>query len=174
MEPQDCAWSTPGVPAHPRLLHCQRRLHDRRKSGRCDHPAIPADQQGHEMSNPLNTIEVLRAEAKEIHGADLSHIPDDKLALALNDLGSTALCLSGGGIRSAVFALGIIQALAQRPRKCKDNSQPPADKALLGQFNYLSTVSGGGYIGGWLSAWLSRQPYADVVKLLNAREGGVN
>lgn len=126
------------------------------------------------MSNPLNTIEVLRAEAKEIHGADLSHIPDDKLALALNDLGSTALCLSGGGIRSAVFALGIIQALAQRPRKCKDNSQPPADKALLGQFNYLSTVSGGGYIGGWLSAWLSRQPYADVVKLLNGREGGVN
>jgi hypothetical protein len=50
-----------------------------------------------------------------------------------------ALCLSGGGIRSACFGLGVLQALARRH--------------LLGKFHYLSTVSGGGYIGGWLSAW---------------------
>jgi hypothetical protein len=50
-----------------------------------------------------------------------------------------ALCLSGGGIRSASFALGALQTLAGR--------------GLLGKFHYLSTVSGGGYIGGWLSAW---------------------
>jgi Patatin-like phospholipase len=49
----------------------------------------------------------------------------------------TALCLSGGGIRSAAFCLGALQALA--------------DKQLLGEFNYLSTVSGGGYIGAWLA-----------------------
>ena len=49
----------------------------------------------------------------------------------------TALCLSGGGIRSAAFCLGALQALAA--------------KELLGEFNYLSTVSGGGYIGGWLA-----------------------
>jgi predicted acylesterase/phospholipase RssA len=48
----------------------------------------------------------------------------------------TALCLSGGGIRSAAFCLGALQALAA--------------KGLLGEFNYLSTVSGGGYIGAWL------------------------
>jgi len=53
--------------------------------------------------------------------------------------GRAALCLSGGGIRSASFALGILQELARR--------------RLLGHFHYLSTVSGGGYIGGWLSAW---------------------
>ncbi|PWC54602.1 patatin-like phospholipase family protein [Azospirillum sp. TSO22-1] len=51
-----------------------------------------------------------------------------------------ALCLSGGGIRSAAFALGVIQGLAR--------------EGLLTQFHYLSTVSGGGYIGGWLSRWI--------------------
>ena len=50
-----------------------------------------------------------------------------------------AICLSGGGIRSASFGLGALQALAQF--------------GLLGQFHYLSTVSGGGYIGSWLSTW---------------------
>ena len=53
-----------------------------------------------------------------------------------------ALCLSGGGIRSAAFGLGVLQALARF--------------RLLGQFDYLSTVSGGGYIGSWLSAWRYR------------------
>jgi Patatin-like phospholipase len=51
----------------------------------------------------------------------------------------SALCLSGGGIRSASFALGVLQALARH--------------GLLFHFSYLSTVSGGGYIGSWLSAW---------------------
>ena len=50
-----------------------------------------------------------------------------------------ALCLSGGGIRSASFALGVLQSLARH--------------GLLQQFHYLSTVSGGGYIGSWLQAW---------------------
>jgi hypothetical protein len=48
-----------------------------------------------------------------------------------------AICLSGGGIRSAAFCLGVIQAFAAR--------------GMLKQFHYLSTVSGGGYIGGWLT-----------------------
>ena len=61
----------------------------------------------------------------------------DKLKVPL-----AALCLSGGGIRSAAFALGVFQALARF--------------RLLGQFDYLSTVSGGGYIGSWLSAWRYR------------------
>jgi Patatin-like phospholipase len=53
-----------------------------------------------------------------------------------------ALCLSGGGIRSGTFALGLIQGLARRD--------------LLKGFDYLSTVSGGGYMGGWLTAWIQR------------------
>lgn len=65
-----------------------------------------------------------------------------------------ALCLSGGGIRSASFALGVMQGLAKR--------------GLLGQFHYLSTVSGGGYIGGWLTAWIHRRGgnVQEVVKQL--------
>ena len=55
----------------------------------------------------------------------------------------SALCLSGGGIRSAIFGLGILQGLAR--------------KRLLKEFDYLSTVSGGGYVGGWLTAWIRNQ-----------------
>ncbi|MEP6904422.1 MAG: patatin-like phospholipase family protein, partial [Actinomycetota bacterium] len=53
-----------------------------------------------------------------------------------------AVCFSGGGIRSATFGLGVLQGLA------KHN--------LLSKFDYISTVSGGGYIGSWLSAWIHR------------------
>ena len=53
------------------------------------------------------------------------------------------LAFSGGGIRSATFNLGILQGLA-----CS---------RLLGAFDYISTVSGGGYIGGWLMAWMHHQ-----------------
>jgi hypothetical protein len=53
------------------------------------------------------------------------------------------LAFSGGGIRSATFNLGMLQALAEL--------------RMLRDFDYLSTVSGGGYIGGWLSKWLKRQ-----------------
>src|SRR4051812_49077769 len=53
-----------------------------------------------------------------------------------------ALCISGGGIRSATFGLGVLQGLA----RC----------GLLEKFHYLSTVSGGGYIGSWLTAWIQR------------------
>jgi hypothetical protein len=55
-----------------------------------------------------------------------------------------ALCISGGGIRSATFGLGVLQGLA----RC----------GLLDKFHYLSTVGGGGYIGSWLSAWIKNHP----------------
>src|SRR5262249_9179274 len=32
-----------------------------------------------------------------------------------------------------------------------------ADLRILSRFDYLSTVSGGGYIGGWLAAWIKRE-----------------
>ncbi|MFG1294062.1 patatin-like phospholipase family protein [Xanthobacter versatilis] len=122
------------------------------------------------MTDILSTHEVLRAEAEQIHGVDLSAANDErKLALALNKLGSTALCLSGGGIRSAAFALGLIQALASA--RVKDDRPPGHEDALLGQFHYLSTVSGGGYIGSWLSAWLSRDAYETVLPKLQQRAG---
>jgi predicted acylesterase/phospholipase RssA len=66
--------------------------------------------------------------------------------------GQTALCLSGGGIRSAAFGLGILQGLARH--------------GLLDQFYYLSIVSGGGYIASWLTAWRHRANHDDVLEHL--------
>jgi hypothetical protein len=43
-----------------------------------------------------------------------------------------------------------------------DAGKPSPEKSLLAQFNYLSTVSGGGYIGGWFSAWVQRVGYSKV------------
>jgi len=51
----------------------------------------------------------------------------------------TGLALSGGGIRSATFSLGVMQAFAHH--------------GVLKRMDYLSTVSGGGYIGSAVS-WL--------------------
>jgi len=53
------------------------------------------------------------------------------------------LALSGGGIRSATFSLGLLDGLDRF--------------GLLRQFHYLATVSGGGYIGGWWTAFRSRR-----------------
>ena len=61
----------------------------------------------------------------------------------------SALCISGGGIRSATFGLGALQSMA--------------DHGVLTEFDYLSTVSGGGYIGSWLTAWIQRAHGLDQV-----------
>ena len=50
----------------------------------------------------------------------------------------TGLALSGGGVRSAAFCLGALQAINAA--------------GALNQVDYLSTVSGGGFVGGALSA----------------------
>jgi hypothetical protein len=69
-------------------------------------------------------------------------------------MGLLGLALSGGGIRSATFNLGVLQGLA-----CL---------GLLRRLDYLSTVSGGGYVGGWLAAWIKRHPGG-----VNAVEGSL-
>src|SRR5262249_45077677 len=67
----------------------------------------------------------------------------------LHDCHRSTLRFSGRGIRSAPYGLGGLQALAHYSSKPGDDSPP----TLLGEFDYVSTVSGGGYLGGWLSAW---------------------
>jgi hypothetical protein len=102
----------------------------------------------------LPLYEVLEAEFVALHGELPSGYPsssEPKTRLralwgAIHGLKEkrAALCVSGGGIRSATFGLGILQGLA----RC----------GLLERFHYLSTVSGGGYIGSWLSAWIKNDP----------------
>ena len=78
---------------------------------------------------------------------DLSDEP--KVGSRRDDL--VGLVFSGGGIRSATFNLGLLQALNRI--------------GLLGKVDYLSTVSGGGYIGAWWSAWLHRNRHARSKRL---------
>lgn len=73
---------------------------------------------------------------------------DDSTAFLHGDWGDppdgdlVGLALSGGGIRSATFNLGLLQKLAELK--------------ILPLVDYLSTVSGGGFIGGWWSSWMHR------------------
>lgn len=69
---------------------------------------------------------------------ELEYIQRKRKGAKRTDL--AGLALSGGGIRSATFALGVMQALA--------------DKDVLKRMDYLSTVSGGGYIGSALTWFL--------------------
>lgn len=79
-----------------------------------------------------------------INEADAKIVAGFYRALHDNDVKRAALCFSGGGIRSATFVLGLLQGLTQNGLE-------------LDRFQYVSTVSGGGYIGSWLSAWIHRQ-----------------
>jgi len=85
---------------------------------------------------------VLEEEVEQVETARqlrLGHDPQRPAA----DKSLVGLAFSGGGIRSATFNLGVLQALAQAH--------------LLRTFDYVSTVSGGGYIGSWLMAWMHHQ-----------------
>src|SRR5882757_4928758 len=115
------------------------RLHAMAKEASSANPSVPLH-------------EVLEAEFALLHGKlppdyPSSTEPSTRLKAiwaTLHELPEkpAALCISGGGIRSATFGLGILQGLA----RC----------GLLDKFHYLSTVSGGGYIGSWLTAWIHR------------------
>ena len=99
---------------------------------------------------PIDWCAALEAEYLALFGEkpfldDGPSDPDARLSALhhlLHERRPTALCLSGGGIRSATFGLGVLQALAT--------------VGVLGKLDYLSTVSGGGYVGGWLTTWLHR------------------
>jgi len=78
---------------------------------------------------------------RQLRDVRLAHLYA-KLHAREDDNARTALSISGGGIRSATFALGVVQGLA--------------GAGILDKFDYLSTVSGGGYIGSWLSSWARR------------------
>jgi hypothetical protein len=66
----------------------------------------------------------------------------DKTGPESPPLDVAALALSGGGIRSASFSLGVLQALNE--------------KQAVEKLDYLSTVSGGGYMGSALSATMTK------------------
>ena len=135
----------------------------------------------------------------------------DAFYIELNKLNRAALCCSGGGIRSASFCLGVIQAFAsydavrgvlrgKAAAIAQGNESKPADyaaatpaqhghdegseaetykpidpvDAALRRLHYLSTVSGGGYVGSWLSSWRSRSSFKTVIENLTGRPSGAD
>jgi patatin-like phospholipase len=112
---------------------------------------------------PCDPVEDTPATFQRVLGCELDCINDSRPArdvlVRAHEDNLIGLAFSGGGIRSATFNLGILQALAQN--------------GLLHKFDYLSTVSGGGYVGSWLAALTRRftrtvpdSSFADVEKAL--------
>lgn len=107
---------------------------------------------GARHGEPLRFEDVRHAEAETILELRRRRLrePEDRAAAARHDRRAAGprddfvgLALSGGGIRSATFNLGVLTTLARN--------------GLLRRLDYLSTNSGGGYIGGWLTAWIHRR-----------------
>ncbi|UCD24958.1 MAG: patatin-like phospholipase family protein, partial [Gemmatimonadota bacterium] len=99
--------------------------------------------------------------SEEEADADCSTADKDETIERAHRAQLVGLAFSGGGIRSATFNLGVLQELARLK--------------LLKRFDYLSTVSGGGYVGTWLTAWIKRAANGldDVTEGLSTeRQGG--
>jgi patatin-like phospholipase len=100
---------------------------------------------GAEEQRRTATIEADGVVRAEINLEEEGKGVDGQILLRPNQESSVVgLALSGGGVRSAAFCLGVLQALD------KTNVLPKVD--------YLSTVSGGGYIGCSLTAALESKP----------------
>ncbi|PJJ48528.1 patatin-like phospholipase domain-containing protein [Hymenobacter chitinivorans] len=90
---------------------------------------------------------ILRCELQEVearrHGGPGQPLPASyDVFERARTLELCGLAFSGGGIRSATFNLGILQMLASY--------------GWLPHVDYLSTVSGGSYLGAWFTAWVKR------------------
>jgi hypothetical protein len=83
--------------------------------------------------------------------------PGEDVYMLAESLNLKGICFSGGGIRSATFNLGVLQGLSALGK--------------LGSFDYLSTVSGGGYIHQFLASWVSREGLDSVEKQLQPLPG---
>jgi hypothetical protein len=103
-----------------------------------------------------NSAYVLRAEAEEIKAQCLARGAEVNLQFEKEAVNwpmtpdRLGLALSGGGIRSACIAAGILQGMAKA--------------RMLNQVHYISAISGGGYALAWLTAWIDRQKSLKAVE----------
>ncbi len=108
-------------------------------------------------------------------------------ALKLDGGSNWGLALSGGGIRSATFCLGVLQAMARAAPPPVSGNPPAATTApdplrsarerLLARFDYLSTVSGGGYIGSFFCSLFQigrLRPQIDRLRRLKRKESSAS
>ena len=106
-----------------------------------------------EVNGSVGIGEVVVAELEEIahrRGKEASSFDPACWIQHCHQQNLFGICLSGGGIRAATFALGVLQGLVE--------------KKLLSKADYISTVSGGGYLGAWLQGVAARESdYREVL-----------
>lgn len=88
------------------------------------------------------------------------------------------LALSGGGVRSATFALGLLRGMAQSRNPHHPGHGDPARRTLvtdglLGRVDYVSSVSGGGYVAGMLGRLVSLLGLREAQQRLARSDGSV-
>ncbi len=98
--------------------------------------------------NRSDSARIATAYPESLWARELNCIEKRRTVAGLAEEPLVGLALSGGGIRSATFDLGLIRALARAK--------------LLRRIDFLSTVSGGGYIGSFLGALFARPEAAGV------------
>lgn len=129
---------------------------DDRPRGRRKPERVPAYDFERVLAAELDAIRRGRALRRGEESPEPEALPDRVPAGSAirdaHDARLAGLAVSGGGIRSATFNLGVIQALARL--------------GLLSRFDYLSVNSGGGYIGSWLSSWIRRKGLREVEQAL--------
>ncbi len=102
------------------------------------------------QSNAVSLKKVLEGEEKVIQEKRQKYHPEDQGGP------SFGIALSGGGIRSATVNLGVLEVL----NACQ----------VLSRADYLSSVSGGGYIGGYVHAKIKQGGSASFQRLFAKKE----
>lgn len=109
-----------------------------------DHPATPA-KDAQDVEKPGFYNDIFPEETREISARRVLSDPGNQTlkneSTPTTDNGLIGLALSGGGIRSATFSLGVVQGLLK--------------KKVFRFMDYISTVSGGGYLGSCISSILN-------------------
>lgn len=115
-------------------------------------PQVPLCAAGKDGKRPECEVgcDMLAAEQAHIIARRKAMAPHDSALLDGKGVENAfGLAISGGGIRSATFCLGVVQQLHRR--------------GLFRQVDYLSTVSGGGYLGTFLTSYLGHAENSGAV-----------
>ncbi|MCW8997494.1 MAG: patatin-like phospholipase family protein, partial [Kangiellaceae bacterium] len=107
----------------------------------------------------LNLKELVSG-TRQVAASDKSNESKDELGKNPDDNFLTGLAISGGGIRSASFGLGVMQGLNKY--------------GVFKYLDYLSTVSGGGYVGSCYTWLNSKDDYKKEFPFDNIASGGKN
>ena len=118
---------------------------------RTDEPLPAADAAGDARTGAAHHLRVERSEIV-VPRRSASPDPSDGSERLGDVKDLTGIALSGGGMRSASFCLGVLQGL--------DALSEDHDPRVLDAVDYLSTVSGGGYIGTCMVAGLHQPDHS--------------